>query len=181
MRQEYLIGGIVVIALLVGAGLFLYGKSSSLGVVPGDTDGTPTTTTGTSTLPVAISFRVIDSGTQAANAKTRKNYAAYTADSFKKLWEIARGANAPALPSVDFSKEYVIGVFAGEKPSGGYSITVSSITDAGDTRTVAVTISKPGEGCVTTQALTSPYQIIIVPESIAFLERSDTEVTTPCE
>lgn len=179
MRHGHHILGVLIAALLVGAGLYLYLPQQPQR--PGAVAYEPTLESPAPAGPRTVAFRVIDSGTHASGVSARKNYAAYSQESFLKLWDMAHGTDNTVPPLIDFSKEYVIGVFAGEKPTGGYSIAVSSVTDEGDTRTVAITISKPGEGCMTTQAFTSPYQIVVVPRSTAILARSDSEITTPCE
>ena len=129
---------------------------------------------------VDIQFRVLDSGSRAAEVTERKNFAVYDATEFARLWKMANGTDGKAVPAVDFSKEYVIGVFEGEQPTGGYGIRVTSLTDADDTRTVAIERAAPAPGCLTTQALTSPYQLILVPVSSASLTPVETAVETPC-
>lgn len=134
---------------------------------------------GTSVTP-SVSFRVLDTGTHAADVSLRKNYAAYSQADIVRLWELAHGTDGAKLPMVDVSKEYVVGVFAGQKPTGGHSVSVASIVDNENVRTVFVTLTKPGEGCMVTEALTNPYQIIAVPFSDASLTHKDTEVVTAC-
>lgn len=129
----------------------------------------------------AISFDDLDIGIHAAGVAVRKNYAAYSKEGLEKIWKIAHGTDGSPLPKVDFSKEYVIGIFAGQKSTGGNSIAVTAITETENMRTVAVTLTKPGAGCMVTQSLTNPYQIVTVPFSDATLTHSDTEVITSCE
>lgn len=128
----------------------------------------------------AVSFRVVESGAQAANISVRKNYAAYTQEAFEKVWNMVHGTSGAEKPVVDFSQEYVIAVFAGKQPTGGHSIAVAAVVDALNTRTVDVTLTKPGEGCIVTQALTNPYQVVVVPLSDASLTHKDTEIEEPC-
>ncbi len=128
-----------------------------------------------------IPFDVLDVGIHAAGVAVRKNYAAYSREGLEKIWEIAHGTDGPPLPKVDFSKEYVIGIFAGQKSTGGNSAVVTAVTEAENMRTVAVTLTKPGAGCMVTQSLTNPYQIVTVPFSDATLTHSDTEIITSCE
>ena len=128
-----------------------------------------------------VPFDVLDAGTHAVGVEARKNYAAYSKEGLEKIWKIAYGTDAPPLPKVDFSKEYVIGVFAGQKSTGGNSATITTVTEAENMRTVAVMLTKPGEDCMVTQSLTNPYQIVAVPFSDATLTHSDTEVITSCE
>jgi hypothetical protein len=68
-------------------------------------------------------------------------------------------------PDVDFTKNNVVAIFMGQKNTGGYSISVKSITvDDNNTVTVKVRETRPDGGMVTT-ALTSPYCIAVIPKS----------------
>lgn len=109
-----------------------------------------------------VPFTVLDEGTYAPGAKNRKNYAVYEQGDLADFWEIA-GHDRADTPTIDFRNKYVIVVFAGTKSSGGYSIEVRKVTDVESTRNVEVALLSPGEGCVNSQALTSPYQFIVVP------------------
>jgi len=170
--QNFLILAVVTLAL--GMGFFWYlAPTAQFPIV---IDLNPL---GTKTTP-SMTFRVLGTGTHAAAVSTRKNYAAYSETDFAKLWGMAHGSDGTILPKVDFSKEYVIAVFTGQKSTGGHSIAVASVSDEGNVRTVAVTLTKPGEGCIVTQVLTNPYQIIAVPFSDSSLAHTDTEISPPC-
>ena len=170
--------GMSTAAILVGAGLYVYGPSElrETSVL----EGSQASALGADQALEDASFSVLAEGSS-ATVSERKNYAVYTDADFARLWSMAYGDDAPALPSVDFERMYVIGVFAGEKPSGGHDISVSRVSDAGDTRTVAVTVTAPEAGCMTTEALTSPFELILVPVSDANLARTEEAVTTPCQ
>lgn len=166
--------GIIIAAILVGAGLYFYG--------PDTLRETPTQ--GASALgadqPTDVPFAVIAEGAQASMSE-RKNFAAYTHEDFVRLWAMAYGENAPAMPVVNFDSSYVIGVFAGQKSSGGHGIRVDSVTDGSSLRTVAITLTRPASDCVVTQALTSPFQIISVPFSDRDLARTEKDVEVACQ
>lgn len=181
MRDVLIIATMCVAALAIGAWLYFYGPTEFRNVPPPQGEQHAANASSDSNDAVDVPFSVIESGNNAANVSTRKNYAARDTDAFAKLWTLTYGKNAPPLPSIDFDTEYVIGVFAGEQSTGGYAIAVSSVTDHGTaSRTVSVTVTKPGTDCVNTQALTSPYQIIRVPVSIASLTREDRTVEKSC-
>lgn len=180
MRNILLLTSVALIAIAIGAGLYLYmptqffSNSVPSAVQPAGINTAPAQTR-------VVTFRVLDTGTHAAGVSVQTNYAASSEEDFAKLWKMSHGTDGKTLPEIDFSKEYVMGVFAGQKPSGGYSVAVASVTDAGNTRTVAITLTSPGEGCMVTESLTNPYQIIAVPLSDASLAHTDTEVSTPCK
>lgn len=76
------------------------------------------------------------------------------------------GDAAISLPSpVDFEENTLIGVFAGEKPTGGFSINVQSVKDyAGRIRVVYDAVT-PSINDVVTDALTYPQQLIAISKS----------------
>jgi len=74
----------------------------------------------------------------------------------------------------------VVGVFSGTRPSGGYGIMVDRVSDADAVRTVSITHTSPGADCMVTAALTSPYQMIVLPYSEKQLSRVEREAVVPC-
>ena len=78
---------------------------------------------------------------------------------YARLWE-ALGAGQ--RPAVDFSRDVVIAVGAGQQPSGGYTIAVQRVAHAGAAMTVEVVATVPGPGCWTTQQLTQPVDVVVV-------------------
>jgi hypothetical protein len=78
---------------------------------------------------------------------------------YARFWE-ALGAGQ--RPPVDFSRDVVIAVAAGQKPSGGHAIAVERVARAGAGMTVEVVETVPGPGCWTTQQLTQPVDVVVV-------------------
>ena len=74
------------------------------------------------------------------------------------LWNTAYGrqTNVPALPSLGAGRS-VVGVFLGQRPTGGYSLSLASARISGGVLELTVNVSAPGQGSITTQALTSPW------------------------
>lgn len=183
-RDEHILLGTGLMGILIGIGMYLYlperylidKRSTTLAYEP----ASPTPSAEASPESRPVIFRVLDTGGNAAGVTARKNYAAYSQEGYLKLWDLAHGSDDILPPKIDFSNEYVIGVFAGQKMTGGYGIEVGAVKDSGDTRTVSVRLTKPGTGCIVTQALTSPYQIIAVPKSASVLEDQEVQVSEPC-
>lgn len=169
--------GICLAAIMVGAGLYFYGPSEMREATV--LEGTEASALG-SDQAETVSFAVLAEGTNASGVAERKNFAVYTKDDFVRLWAMT-DAGASEMPAVDFEKEYVIGVFAGEKASGGHTIKVTSVTDASSLRTIAIELTRPGAGCVVSQALTRPYQLITVPVSDRSLARTESETEASCQ
>lgn len=176
MRHFLIIAGISVASIAIGTALFLFGGDNSF------TYQGATVNTGVKHAQAAeVPFKVVVEGDRAVGVETRKNIAVYDQDGLERLWSLVYGENAPALPAIDFDTEYAIGVFAGTQSSGGHDIAIERVLDDGSTRTVSISLMAPGEGCVTTQALTSPFQIVRVPFSSLTLARGDEQVVkVPC-
>ncbi|HLO97004.1 MAG TPA: protease complex subunit PrcB family protein [Fimbriimonas sp.] len=70
---------------------------------------------------------------------------------------------ARSVPIIDFNKDRVVVVFAGQRSTGGYSLSVSGVAGLGGTSALAsITESTPAEGSMTTQALTSPWVMFAI-------------------
>lgn len=68
--------------------------------------------------------------------------------------------NPPPPPAIDLNKEIVIGVFLGEKPTGGYDVEIVSVERSDGTLTVSFKEKSPQPGGITTQAFTQPFHIV---------------------
>jgi protease stability complex PrcB-like protein len=80
-------------------------------------------------------------------------------------------------PAVDFTRDVVVAVAAGQRPTGGYEIAVDRVRQANGELTVEVVETTPGPNCMTTTSLTQPVDVIVVPASTArswsFVERKE--------
>ncbi len=174
MKNLVIIGSLCVLAITIGG--FLYWKSTN----------TPPTASGA--IPTAetagkeITFKILAAGENAKEMLLRKNYAIYDASEFARFWKKAQGVDAK-VPVVDFTKNYVIAVFAGTVPSGGYSISVSQVVDTERARSVAVVIEEPGEDCPVIQEETHPFQFVSVPlneaEALSHTDVRQKKICTP--
>ncbi len=66
-------------------------------------------------------------------------------------------------PGVDFSKDIVIAVAAGQRPSGGHEIAVKQISQTSGELTIEVVETRPGPNCIATTSLTQPVDVVVVP------------------
>ena len=121
-------------------------------------------------------FTELASGTD-ASVTTRENYLISTDEELRSLWPLLNPRSG--RPVIDFTKEVVIAVFAGEEPTAGYAIAVSAITDTTE-RMVTIQISAPGVTCLAAQVVTTPYQVLKIPKTDLALTHEDTVVTTGC-
>lgn len=69
---------------------------------------------------------------------------------------------------------------SGEKSSGGYNISVSSIVDSDRYTEITILLEAPGDECMVTMALTNPYIVIEIPndhKEVKFIEKN---ITVDC-
>lgn len=164
MRDLLIIFGMVVAAIIVGALLFFYGPAS-FRAVTGQTAG--------------ISFRLIKEGTNAVTMTERANYQIENQAQLNELWSYLQ-ATPGTVPVINFDKEEVLAVFDGTHTTGGYRISIDQITIKDGVRTVRVIRTAPGPNCILTDAVTSPYQVVVVPKSDLTLSHIDESVTQDC-
>ena len=85
-------------------------------------------------------------------------------------------------PAVNFTRDAVIAVAGGQRNTGGYSIAVDRVSRSGGAVAVEVVETTPGQGCMMTQVLTQPVDVVVVAAADAatwsFRER---RVEQPCE
>lgn len=90
--------------------------------------------------------------------------------------ERATGVEAP-----DRGAGIYVCALAGERPTGGYRVGVSS----GEGGSVRVTLREPGQGDIVTQAITTPYAVAVVrgegttAESLRFVNAGGGELGWP--
>src|SRR5262245_57612288 len=108
----------------------------------------------------APSPRTLDKGDR-TNIHSTRMVVLRTADEWQALW--AQHAPDRQRPAVDFSREMVVGVFLGTKPTAAYSVAVLSTIDGGGVLQVKYRVSEPPSGAITAQVITYPYHIAAVP------------------
>jgi len=87
----------------------------------------------------------------------RGNYVINSVEEWNKLF-----GNSGIEPEVNFEEKTVIAVVMGQKPSGGYSVFLKQIEVGENEIKFMIEERIPGENCLTTSALTNPYQIIAI-------------------
>lgn len=83
------------------------------------------------------------------------------------LWRTMaqRGGPARPVPGVDFERSLVLVAASGTKATGGHSISIEQVSDAGAEILVEVERGSPGAQCGVTAALTQPADVAVVPRS----------------
>lgn len=158
-QKDLLILGIfTIIALALAIGILFYGYN---------------------TTNISVPVSVIARGAHAP-IQVRENYVIRNEKEWRQFRELFAAADAPTLPPVDFSKKQVLVVFSGVKPTSGYSVKVSKVTDTNKQRIVTIAFSAPGSNCIVTQSQTSPYEIVTVPVKGLPLTHVNITKTHPC-
>ena len=87
---------------------------------------------------------------------------------WQEVWERSHCkviSPVPPLPEIDFTKELIVVVALGTRPTGGYGIFVDRAVDKNNRREITVGKQSPGKNCFTTQALTQPVDIARLPKT----------------
>lgn len=126
--------------------------------------------------PVTLDVQELARG-QHARGDDRHFELVTTSDRLAEIWHRVGGAP----PAVDFDTRSVIVVFMGQQSSGGHTVTVASAERRGDVLHVTVRLRVPGVGCMTTQALTSPFQVVSIPAGSAHAEFTTETVAVACQ
>jgi len=83
-------------------------------------------------------------------------------------------------PDVNFKDKTVIAVVMGQKPSGGYSVSLKQLEVGKDTIQFMVEEVIPGEKCFVTEGLTNPYQIIAIDKTQKEIKFVGNTVVSEC-
>lgn len=95
------------------------------------------------------------------------------------LWNQAHGAQLtlPPLPEVDFRRESVVAIFIGQRPTGGYGLSVTELLLENNEVYLEVRLTQPSPGAMVTQALTSPWLMVRIQRPgvpVAWFRNADT-------
>jgi hypothetical protein len=88
-----------------------------------------------------------------------------TSEELAAAWQqlTARGRAQLPVPAVDFSREVVVLVALGLKPSTGHSVQIDAIRSSGANTTVVAHAVTPARDCIAGSAITYPLDLAIVP------------------
>lgn len=84
---------------------------------------------------------------------------------WRTLWKAhtAHRVPPPPVPPVDFTSAQVVGVFLGQRSSGGYAVDILSLSDEADARTVTYREIRPPANTLQITVLTQPFHLRTVP------------------
>jgi hypothetical protein len=121
--------------------------------------------------PLKSVYTVLDrnnhSGYTTAGSRVIKDAATWAA-----VWAIHTSfyGTPPAPPAVDFSKNMVIGVYIGSRPSGCYATDIVNVDRSGARLNILRSDTLPGPASACTSVITSPAEFIVLERSDAPLE-----------
>jgi hypothetical protein len=108
------------------------------------------------TMPV----RQLDKG-DLSNVDDARQVVARSAAEWDALWR--QHSPDRAQPRVDFSREMVVGVFLGSRPSAGFGLAIVGAETEQGNLVVRFKETRPSAGAVLAQIITSPYHLAAVP------------------
>jgi len=114
-----------------------------------------------------IPFVVVTEGDKAAGYIDQRGLVIASQDEWEEVWEQIHlhTSPRPTLPAVDLTQYILLGVFAGEKQSGGYTIQVTKVTQTDQAAIVYATETAPKAGQMVITQITYPYQIVRIPRT----------------
>jgi hypothetical protein len=139
-----------------GAGAAAEAANAARATPPGAAASKPAPPSDAQELPITPlagdQMSAIDSARQVV-AKTQAEYDA--------LWR--EHAPGRAAPPVDFSRNMVVAVFLGSRPSAGFEVQITRVQREGDAAVVTWAERRPGRDQIAAQVMTAPAHIVSVP------------------
>jgi hypothetical protein len=105
------------------------------------------------------SFTTIAKG-DASGRQEAKQVVIRTDAEWKALWKDHSATEK--MPSVDFAKSMVVGIFLGSKPSTGHDVEIVGVRTEGKDLIVEYVQKQPGRGTMAAQILTEPFHLVAV-------------------
>jgi hypothetical protein len=111
-------------------------------------------------LQTTMPMRSIDKGVT-SNMDDARQTSARSVEEWSRLW--TQHAGERTRPSVDFSREVVVAVFMGTRPTAGFATEIVRVREEGAALVVSYRETRPSPDGVAAQVLTSPFHIVAVP------------------
>jgi len=110
---------------------------------------------------VAVTYRSVGKGYR-SGVRAPLQIVARNQGEWSALWRQHASGDSSSRPppTIDFGKEIVVGLFLGEKPTGGYDVQISRAEQTNDGLTIYYREKSPPPGGMVTQALTQPFHIV---------------------
>jgi len=115
----------------------------------------------TAQTPAALPIRTILKAT-ISQVDRAKQAVARTPEEWQKLW-LTHNFDAPP-PAVDFSKEMVVAVFMGSRPTAGFAVEIAAVREDGGALVVQYRETRPRPDMMQAQVITSPCHLAAIPK-----------------
>jgi hypothetical protein len=115
-----------------------------------------------------ISYKLIDQGFYSGVSSSR-NVVIKDQASWMGLWQEHNKSNAN-IPNVDFSKNMIVGLFMGQRPSGCYAIEDVTVWRAAGKIQLTHHNLNPGPTIDCAMSLSAPFKLIEIPRSEEMVE-----------
>nr|AHZ45648.1 hypothetical protein [uncultured bacterium] len=112
--------------------------------------------------PAALTVRALEDGTY-SQFEDAANQVLRTEAEYKALY--AKHKPGETAPAVDFTKEMVLAVFVGFKPSGGYTVAITGVREAAGGLVVTYKLTSPPADSMNASVITYPYAFGAIPRS----------------
>jgi hypothetical protein len=113
-----------------------------------------------------VKHRILTGGSSAAyDGSAHQTLYATTAEEYARAWSSIVGGSAP--PDVDFTREAALFIASGVRPTGGWRVGFAGVKREGDALVIDAPVVGPPPDAMSTQALTSPYVVVIVEKTNA--------------
>ena len=96
----------------------------------------------------------------ASGQQLGKQVTVRTAAEWKALWK--EHAPTEKMPAVDFSRDMVVGIFLGTKPSTGHEVEIVAVRMQEKDLIVEYVEKQPARGTMAAQILTEPFHLVTV-------------------
>jgi hypothetical protein len=107
-----------------------------------------------------VPFVSIGEGTASGIADPRE-VVVRSEQEWKTLWRQHAPSGPP--PAVDFRKEIVVGVFAGQRPTEGYRVEIVRVERESEGFSVVYRVEGPAPDALAAQVLTQPFKLVRLP------------------
>jgi len=111
-------------------------------------------------LQASVPMHQIERGLN-SDIDARRQVAVRTAGEWATLW--AQHAGERPKPAVDFSRDMVVAVFMGSRPTAGFTVEITGVRVEGAALVVSYKETRPSPDSVAAQILTSPFHLVAVP------------------
>lgn len=88
-----------------------------------------------------------------------------TAEEWHAVWvrHNSRTLPTPPVPKIDFTREMVLGVALGQRPTAGFGVRIVEVRHEGGQLRVDARETRPPTGAIVPQVISQPYEFVKVP------------------